>query len=255
MADPHRHRAAVDTRYDAALQVAAEKLNWLPWVGTGYADLPRSQRLLILGESHYHWTHRTETPAQVKSYLGNREFTRYFVFDHGYISPARPTRFTTALTRALYCRQHTRQQKQHLWSSVAYFNRVQQPMASAHARPTRQDYQDAWDTFFAVLTVLQPGHCLFAGVEICGYKAEMQAAARRYGYTIAGPEKRPAIGKTTPRIATVTNAAGETTRLLFIRHPSSFFSWQKWGRFLHEHLPGYRQWLLSEDPTAPDRSY
>ncbi|SNR52796.1 hypothetical protein [Hymenobacter mucosus] len=246
---PHsdRHRAAVDTRYDIALQETAGQLYWRPWVGTNYAGLPREQRLLILGESHYHWKHKSETAEQVSRYLAGREFTRYFVFDHGYISPVKPTRFTTALTRALYGRQHTREQKQRLWSSVAYFNRVQRPMASAHTRPTEQDYKVAWDTFFAVLNVLQPGYCLFAGVEICGYMEEMQAAARRHGYTIDGSERRPAIGKTTPRLATVTNAAGESTRLLFIRHPSSFFSWQKWGNFVDEHLPGYRQRLLSID--------
>ncbi|TGD81727.1 hypothetical protein [Hymenobacter wooponensis] len=251
MAHSDRHRAAVDTRYDEALRSTADQLHWLPWVGTGYTYLPRCQRLLIVGESHYHWTHHSETPVQVKSYLDNPEFTRYFVFDHGFKTPPKPTKFTTALTRALYGRQHSREQKQRLWSSVAYFNRVQRPMASARARPTQKDYQAAWDTFFAVISLLQPGHCLFAGVEICGYTEEMQAAARRHGYTIDGPERRPAIGKTTPRLATVTNAAGEATRLLFIRHPSSFFSWQKWGRFVDEHLPGYRQWLLSVGGEVP----
>ena len=60
---------------------------------------------------------------------------------------------------------------------------------------------------------------------------------------LVSTRRRPVIGRTAPRVATVTNAAGEVTRLVFIKHPSSFFSWEKWGRFLQEELPGYRHWL------------
>lgn len=243
MSHAERHRAAIDTRYDNALQAAASRLHWLPWVGTGYAILPREQRLLILGESHYHWKNKKETAEQVSRYLADQEFTRYFVFDHGFSAPKPPTKFAAALTRAIYGRQHNAQQKQHLWSSVAYYNRVQRAMANADARPTQDDYRVAWDTFFPVINVLQPGYCLFAGVEICGYVEELRAAAHQHGYVVSGPGRRPAIGKTAPRVATVTSAAGEVTQLVFIKHPSSFFSWEKWGRFLQDELPGYRHWL------------
>ena len=252
MSHSDRHRAAVDTRYDDALQTAAGDLHWLPWVGTSYAELPRGQRLLILGESHYHWKNKSETAEQVSRYLAGREFTRYFVFDHGFSSPKPPTKFATALTRAIYGRQHNAQQKQHLWSSVAYYNRVQRPMDSADARPTKEDYRIAWDTFFPVINVLQPGYCLFAGIEISGYVDELKAAAHRHGYVVSGLTRRPVIGKTAPRVATVTSATGEVTRLVFIKHPSSFFSWEKWGRFLQEELPGYRHWLEVGEVLAAD---
>ena len=61
MSHADRHRAAVDTHFDDVLQTTADQLHWLPWVGTGYAGLPREQRLLILGESHYHWDNPSET--------------------------------------------------------------------------------------------------------------------------------------------------------------------------------------------------
>lgn len=247
MSHAERHRAAVDTCYDDALQTAASALHWLPWVGTGYAGLPREQRLLILGESHYQWNNKTETTEQVSRYLASREFTRYFVFDHGFSSPKHPTKIATALTRAIYGRQYNAQQKQHLWSSVAYYNRVQRAMDNADARPTKEDYCIAWDTFFPVISVLQPGYCLFAGVEISDYVDELKAAAHRHSYVVSALARRPVIGRTAPRVATVANAAGEVTRLVFIKHPSSFFSWEKWGHFLQEELLGYRRWLDGEE--------
>lgn len=241
MARSDRHRDDVDTRYDDALQTAARELHWLPWVGTNYAGLPREQRLLILGESHYHWKNETETAAEVSMYLAGREFTRYFVFDKGLRKPEKASKLVTGLTKAILGHQHNAQQKQQLWSATAYYNRVQRAMRSAKDRPDREDYCVAWDTFFPVLNILQPGYCLFAGVEISGYVDELKAAAHRHGYVVSGPTYRPIIGRTAPRVATVTSAAGEVAKLVFIKHPSSFFSWQKWSRFLRDEIPGYWQ--------------
>jgi hypothetical protein len=100
--------------------------------------------------------------------------------------------------------------------------------------------------------VFQPGYCPFAGIESSGYVDELKAAAHRHGYVVSGLARRRVIGRTAPRVATVTSANGEFTRLVFIKHPSSFFSWEKWGRFLQQELPGYRHWLDVGEVLAAD---
>ena len=64
------------THFDASLALILGQ-PWLPWVGTNYAQLPSTQRCLIVGESHYT---NEKDPTKVESVkqrlLGSPTYTR-----------------------------------------------------------------------------------------------------------------------------------------------------------------------------------
>lgn len=44
------------------------------------------------------------------------------------------------------------------------------------------------------------------------------------------------VGRTRSRLVTIADD-GRALKLLFIRHPSTFFSWRQWAPVIREHLP------------------
>jgi hypothetical protein len=94
---------------------------------------------------------------------------------------------------------------------------------------------------FDLLSVEQ---CLVFGVESVG---ALWLAAGRGGLNCNLARHPAEVGRLSVHSGSVDTATGRPVKLLFVRHPSGFFSWRKWSPVVQEGL----QWDFADD--APVR--
>ncbi len=105
-------------------------------------------------------------------------------------------------------------------------------MLSNSARPTKDDYQNAWQTFIEIHKILEPDICIFLGTKSADYFDKIMKTNNIDHQKVSWKKK---IGNSYPKIAKINNK----TKLIFIRHPSQYFSWKKWNEFLNSEIPEY----------------
>lgn len=204
----------IDTRYDQ--QFAARKtLPWWPWVGSAFAE--SAVRTMIVGESVYMWG----PDAQERySHVDGLRITHT---NHA-MAFRRDSRYVRNIERALFAsRKPSDRQKSALWTNVAYHNLVLKPLSSRRRRPTQEEYQDGWCELFDLCQLMGIQQCLVYGLEHSKLKA-LALAAAKCGH-VCTLREAGALGS---RRATLQLGDAQL-ELLFIRHPSAFFSWRQWA--------------------------
>lgn len=155
------------------------------------------------------------------------------------------------IERCLYSERYpTESKKLTLWAHTAFMNFIQKPMLSAKERPTGEDFRRAWQTFFDVIDVLKPNYCLFGGVSASNYEQTYLALAESSGFIASKIKWSETIGSSAfGRTATI-HKGNSSTRLIFIKHPSSFFSWQKWNSYLSTQMSEFMQSLQGNPASS-----
>lgn len=222
----------IDTSFDEKFNTI-ETLKWLPWVGKNYTDI-ENKRLLLVAESHYDWGEEGALDD-----LEYPEFTRWFISGHTVDNPNSTMNVLRNTERALFYGNPTNEQKISFWKSNGYFNIVQRILASRQERPNDVDYSIGWDTFFKVISILKPNYCLFCGVEASNFSFNFTKALESNNYKSEGIKWLAMVGNTYSRIANVESEDGYKCKLVFMKHPSSYFSWESWGDFIDEQMSDY----------------
>ncbi len=222
----------IDTSKDADLEKL--QLNWLPWVGKDY--FLTEPKTIILGESTYNWG---KTPEERLSIQENRiESINHVRILHRNHVCKRKTKapFVRNIERAIFQQKNpdfARVQK--MWQKVCYHNLVLDSLDSRRKRPSYQQYYNGWLIFLRLCNILQIDQGIVYGLEQKKLKA-VNAVLKQYASSVKmqklGTEK---IGRSYPRKLSFCYQKRKIA-LLFIRHPSSFFSWSKWGKVLHNEL-------------------
>lgn len=224
-----------NTKFDEQFK-EIKGLTWLPWVGKNYSNLSSNNQLIIVGESNYDWGEEGS-----KDCLKNPEFTRIIIQDDGIDDPESNRKIMRNIERVFYDFP-TREQKIKLWQSVVYYNLVQRYMEtyteSKKDRPTDKDYLDGWNIFFKIIKVLKPSYCLFCGVA----SAKHFQSFENNGCQSEGIKHLDKVGSTLPRTGTVISVE-HSTKLIFIKHPSSYFPWESWAEFIEQQMGDYTTWL------------
>lgn len=218
-----------------------QALKWLPWVGKDFSNLPEKRKLLVVAESHYDW--HEEGSLEDLEYP---EFTRWFIEGHTISAPNNPTKVIRNTERALFYDNPTNEQKIGFWQSVSYYNIVQRAMESINERPNDLDYSIGWDTFFKVINILQPDYVLFCGVEASNHTYHFNQAFKDNNFTSDGIQWLDMIGNTYSRIAELNLNDNYNPKLVFIKHPSKYFSWENWAEFIDKEMNDYTTWLRSK---------
>ena len=208
-------------------------LKWLPWVGRNYSN-QQNRKLLLVAESHYDWGQEGALDD-----LDYPEFTRWFIKGHTFDNPNSTMKVLRNTERALFGGNPSDTQKILFWESTAYFNIVQLILSNINERPNDSDYLIGWETFFCVIDILKPDYCLFCGVEASNFTLNFNNALQKHNYRSEGIRWCSLIGSTYSRIADLHNESGYQCKLIFMKHPSKYFSWRSWSEFIEEHMGDY----------------
>lgn len=225
-----RYSGWLDHSFDERLRLL--ELPWLPWVGVRFREQP--VRTLVLGESVYDYsTGKTEQESTRQKILDS-DHLRLLHLNHGILAKKKSP-YVRNFERAFYLkRRPSPGERTDLWSSVAYHNLVLRMLRSSRSRPTDGDYVEGWMLFFKVSRSLGVQRVIVYGLEerkIRALRSLPFLRIQRLPFVHAGPSK--------PICLEVECDSGHRVRMLFIRHPSAYFSWQDWGRVV-------QQFVLSE---------
>ena len=214
-------------------------LKWLPWIGNDFLDLENSNRFLIIGESHYH----DNTEQSIKKH-NSADFTkrviREMAIDRDYYS----TKIFQNLNRALF--RNDKFDTTVFWNLSAFYNFIQRPMETNKGRPTYNDFYNGWKIFFEVIKEVKPKTCLFLGTTAAHSFVE---AIKNTEFTTSGIKVKDQISNVYAKTAIIKDKDNNEIEIVFIRHTSKMFSWDKWNKFLMKAIPNQISWFESKLKT------
>lgn len=200
-------------------------LTWFPWVGKNFIN--QSKKTLILGESTYNWNPNDST---VQERINRKDHLRLLHQNHA-LNFNRNSKYVRNIERAIYNTKTPKPEtKEHLWSSVVYHNLVLRPMATLKHRPTYNDYKTGWLEVLNLLNDLAIDQCIVYGLEKEKIHSLIEVANNEK--IIMQHKRSLAVGRSRPSVVTL-EIKDKKVKLVFIRHPSAFFSWKKWAVVLN----------------------
>lgn len=212
----------LDQSFDEAL--ARLELKWMPWIGKSYGASVR--KTIVLGESLYLYDGkggREATRARIK--LPGSLRSR--IVSHGIEGRYRST-FLRNFERAVFLEgTPAAASRAALWSEVIFHNLVLDLLENRNKRPTNEQYKQGWLKFLELAALAGATSCIVYGNE----KRKLDALLDVVPRSDVIHKPLPRVGKFRPMTVSV-NSAGRQLDLIFIRHPSAFFSWKEWGKCL-----------------------
>jgi hypothetical protein len=228
----------MDTRLDNQFK-QINGLTWLPWVGEKYFNIPPENRMFIIGESHYHdGTEQSKKNCEPSSLT--REIIEDLAIDRNYYG----TKIFQNLHRTLFRNDEFDAEK--FWGLVPFYNFIQRPMETNLGRPVYEEYFSGWKIFFELHKLLKPKICLFIGTT---YANSLHHAIIDTGLNADEVKFEDWISNAYAKSSKLYSSNIETT-LIFIRHTSQMYSWDKWNRHLENKIGGQLHWLKSEIDIA-----
>lgn len=215
---------SIDLSYDDIFD-SMSTLTWYPWVGKNFSNSPA--KTLILGESVY------DMPAKERwsERLERKDALRITHQDHA-LNPKKSSKFVRNIERAIFnVKKPSALEITDFWEKVVYHNLVLRHMTTLKHRPTQQDYCAGWKEALNLFRLLEIDQCLVYGLEKQKLIA-LNKVLNDQAITVA-KRKTLKIGRNTPRVMEI-ELDGRQVKILFVRHPSAFFSWRKWGAFLEQ---------------------
>lgn len=214
-----------DTQFDEKFDFV-ESLKRYPWVGNKYAE--SNYRILILGDSHYA-VDKDKNPSEeeYKRCNTDKDYTRRVV--RCVINDVCERKSTWTMFRNLIntFTSYTPDEVKHLWSKVAFYNFIQEPMKQIDQVPTREEHITGWRCLYDVVNILEPDYCLFIGIR---RKQEIEMIRPLGGaYTIW--EDKEMCNNTTPYWGEIETKEGNKTRFRIIKHTSTYYSPDEWYQY------------------------
>lgn len=219
----------IDISYDEHF-AQIESLKWHPWIGRKYNQSNR--KLLIVGESHYL---RTKDDLQYKEKFekssSNKSHTRCCIYESPICKKWKNSTYRNI--SKLFLRTNKVESKL-FWEQVAYHNFVQKIMDyRKKQRPKKSQFALSWKPFIDILDVINPTDCIFIGVSASNtFNQEIM----KLGVPHTKAKWLKKVGNTYPRKSTI-NINGRDINILFVKHTSQFFSWDKWNKLLFSENP------------------
>lgn len=212
----------MNTEFDNKLSQIKD-LTWLPFIGLNYFS--NDVKTIIVAESHYY------KPEDEKSYENHlipfftREVVEEMCFNREYFK----IKLFTNFHRAMMGNDTFDSTK--FWNDFAFYNFIQRPMnMDIWERPNYEDFDSGWNTFYKLIPILKPDRVLFLGNSSAD---RFNGSATRNEIKIEYVQRIKKIGSAYAKKAYMYH--GDTKiQLDFIKHPSQYFSWDKWREYLLE---------------------
>jgi len=211
-------------------------LKWLPWIGDRFKSLMPENKLLIVGESHYH----NNTPASIERH-NSSTFTRKVIEELAIERKYYRTKIFPNLHRALF--RNDAFDSRTFWNLVSFYNFIQKPMDTNKGRPSYNDFYNSWVPFLEIVKVLKPKTCLFIGTSSAG---SLVHALESTNYFTDGVKREEFISNAHAKTAIIRENEENETQIIFIRHTSQMFSWRRWNYYLQKKIPNELNWLSKQ---------
>lgn len=220
-----------DTSFDEQFE-ESDSFTWLPWIGKEYTK--SKVKTLILGESTYNWAVQKDNREKVEDSLVTNNHLR-IVHKKNAIDFNGKSPYARNIERAIFLRKKSsKPEAELLWTNVAYHNLVLRPMPTKKHRPKYEDYLNGWNAFINLTNLIDVEQCVVYGLEKNKLKSFKEAFDKQ-GLDCKLIKSKSGVGRSYPRTATI-KINNKEIKLLFIRHPSSFFSWKNWGNIINKEL-------------------
>jgi len=216
---------------------ALEKINglkWIPWVGNQYNFIEIDSKMLIVGESHYH----DNTKQSIENH-NSPNLTREVIEEMAIGRDYYETRIFQNFHKALF--RNDEFNSSVFWNLVSFYNFIQRPMNSNKERPSDDDYYNGWLSFVEVVKILKPKTCLFIGNSAANYLDH--ALYKNSDYSSQGVKWEDCISNAYAKSAILSDKEGNCINLIFIRHTSQMFSWDKWNTYLRKKISSELEWF------------
>lgn len=210
-----------DISYDSKIE-AIEGIQRLPWVGKNYSS--QAVKTLILGESVYDWNPKDSNSSSI---IGSPNNLRQLHANHA-MNFKRKSKFVRNIERAIFNKRNPKDsEKEMLWEAVVYHNLVSRVLKNKKHRPTSDDYDSGWATFDSLDDTLLPDQVIVYGLEKEKIKSFLKYCHDN-DLDAKYNKLTNKVGRSFPRVAVLTKG-DRKVKFLFIRHPSSYFSWKGWA--------------------------
>ena len=199
-----------------------------PWIGDNYPNAP--YKLLILGDSHY---------TVKDGHFCQEEFDRCktdLFYTRGILDDAVGTADIWPMYRGLYSlfgvTPYDAEEK--LWKKIAFYNFVQAPMERSDAKPSDDNFKEAWFCLMNVIDIIKPDACLFIGIR--GWRSNGFINLENRG-KVSLVDDTVKISRCTPWRASIETINGIKTNAIAIHHTSQGFSPVEWRNYLNSVNP------------------
>lgn len=221
-----------DTQFDKEFDKTA-LLERYPWVGCDFAK--STNRPLIIGDSHYATDDDGKfSQEEYDNFKSNKNSTRGII--NCVIRDVCKGDPTWSMFRNLVSTftNLTPDEVKHLWSKVAFYNFIQEPMRHKDEKPSIQYVADGWRCLAGVIEVLHPTSILIIGVrndccsdKINGEEIRLEEFMDDIDYKING---------CTPRIGKII-FKNEIIPITLIKHTSQGYNCDLWHEYLEKRDP------------------
>ena len=207
-----------------------DNLKWYPWVGDNYFNLPHEKKVFILGESSRYGI--GDKDNTIEKY-DDKNYINHHIEDA--ISGAYKeykSKLLSNMHKTLLGSDEIETKK--FWNNVVSTNFIQRALNYSYKeRPSSDDYTIAWKVLFDLYSLLNPKYCIFFGnsaihslkhnIKLSNYQMKEISwdikIGRYYGYSIKIYNNQDSID------------------LIFLKHPSSYYSWEPWRKYLIDKVP------------------
>lgn len=215
------------------------KLNYLPWVGSSY--LKQDEKYLVVAESIYNGYNKNgKTDEELKKLQEKVEDERYARLvihqqglhftcswsqdgkEKGMRASKRP--LTENFVRAFLNKRHiTYEDKENVWTSVAFTELIQFPLKDRSQREVinKTSINDGFDALIETTKIIKPKKIIFVGIN------NIDDIDNDFFHSKWDSK----IGNNNARKGNIKFNDFDIP-FVAIKHTSSFFSWSSWGNYL-----------------------
>lgn len=207
----------METEYDSTLTSITPCLFMLPWIGEKY----RSTGILFIGESDYY------DGAQF-----DNNWKREWILKERIQSTGKGSKLLNNIDRTFLDHLNFENQS-NLWNSIAYTNLVQRPMnwmENKNDKPNYDDFFAGWKTTLQAVFILKPKFIIKWGFSGDGVLRDNICNEKYVDWKCENINDNN-------RFLLLKHTSNYEVKILFIRHPSMYYSWSTWKEYIHTNLP------------------
>lgn len=199
-----------------------KNVKFKPWVGKNYQNGNEfGKKILVIGESHY-----CEDCEDVNE-SDCSDFTQKLIQTLVDGKTASWTGTFRKFERSLVGHETTPEESARIWNSLAFYNYLQTAVPGPRKSGTPEDYDKSEDAFYEVLNTLQPDAIIVWGVTRMWDNMPSRGWKKGDEIEVDGhPLKQGSY--------TLDN--GHEIKAIWINHPSSGYSWERWNKAIKEVL-------------------
>ena len=198
-----------------------------PWIGRDYSK--SNCQILILGDSHYATELKGEfSQEEYDKFCKEKNSTRDVV--NCVIKNVCEGDTTWRMFKNLIetFTSYTPKEVMHLWSKVAFYNFIQEPMKQVNQIPSVKQRRKGWQCFSEVVDIIQPTFCLFIGMR-SQYEID---TIKEIGGSYSILSENDSNNGVRPIFGCIKTQKGTATQFRIIKHTSRYYSPNVWYQYL-----------------------